>query len=547
MSYRYIFLKNYSTLIKGMLLNMVARDDNMWDLFDKGNKLAAIDDNGDTLLYSDLAELSVTLKNVAHRKLCFNLCKNTLGSLAGYVSMIEAGVVPVMLAADMDAGLLHNLIQTYEPDFFWCDKEGLKSVSDYILPEHTDEIDVRTAEEINKGLVNIKSFGLYASVYKNASLIFDNLALLLTTSGSTGSPKFVRQSYKNIKANTNSIIEYLEIDENERPITTLPMNYTYGLSIINTHIMAGATILITDKTLMDRGFWNFFKAEQATSFGGVPYTYEILDKLRLTRMDLPSLKTMTQAGGKLSIKLHEKLAQYAADTGRKFVVMYGQTEATARMGYLPADKALDKIGSMGIAIPGGEFILIDSSGETASQRTEPDSAAVADNKNSVISEDKESGLSDNMGQVIKEPHVTGELVYKGENVTLGYAVSREDLSKEDERNGVLETGDMAQFDEDGYFYIVGRKKRFLKIFGKRVNLDEVDRLIKGEYPEFDSATTGKDDNMVVYITDKESVDEVRKYVATKTQTNLSAVIVKYIEAIPRSDSGKVLYSELTEN
>lgn len=534
---------------------MVARDDNMWDLFDKGNKLAAIDDNGDTLLYSELAELSVTLKNVANRKLCFNLCKNTLGSLAGYVAMIEAGVVPVMLAADMDTGLLHNLIQTYEPDFFWCDKEALEKLSEYILPSRFERKNLDVAEVIEKNksvdsnseLVDIKSYGLYASIYENKFPIYENLALLLTTSGSTGSPKFVRQSYKNIKANTNSIIEYLEIDENERPITTLPMNYTYGLSIINTHIMAGATILITDKTLMDRGFWNFFKAEQATSFGGVPYTYEILDKLRFTRMDLPSLKTMTQAGGKLSIKLHEKMAQYAVDTGRKFVVMYGQTEATARMGYLPADKALDKIGSMGIAIPGGEFILIDSSGETASQRTEPDSAAVADNKNSVISEDKESRLSDNMGQVIKEPHVTGELVYKGENVTLGYAVSREDLSKEDERNGVLETGDMAQFDEDGYFYIVGRKKRFLKIFGKRVNLDEVDRLIKGEYPEFDSATTGKDDNMVVYITDKESVDEVRKYVATKTQTNLSAVIVKYIEAIPRSDSGKVLYSELTEN
>lgn len=499
----------------------------MWDLVDKGNRVAAIDDNGSTLLYSEIAELSETLKKVASRKLCFNLCKNTLGSLAGYVAMIEAGVVPVMLAADMDEELLNNLIQTYEPDYFWCDKEEVSKLKKYINicnddknkeiqfqnnENETDNKNVTNAIDYNANnyVVDIKFYGLYASTFNNSSPIYDDLALLLTTSGSTGSPKFVRQSYENIRANTESIIEYLKINENERPITTLPMNYTYGLSIINTHIMAGATILVTDKTLMDRGFWNFFKTEGATSFGGVPYTYEILDKLRLTRMELPTLTTMTQAGGKLSIKLHEKLAKYAADTGRNFVVMYGQTEATARMGYLPAEKALDKIGSMGIAIPGGEFLLIDTD-----------------------------------SQIIKEPNVTGELVYIGQNVTLGYAISRGDLSKGDERQGKLETGDMAQFDEDGYFYIVGRKKRFLKMFGKRINLDEVDRLIKQEFSDCDAATTGSDDNMVVYITGIGSEDAVRKFVALKTQINLSAITVKTINKIPRSDSGKVLYSELT--
>ena len=467
----------------------------MWNLLDKGSRVAAIDDKGDKLLYNDLAELAEGFKGVACRKLCFNLCRNELGSLAGYVSMLEAETVPVMLAADMDRELLVTLIKTYEPDYIWCRKEDADPILDYI--------------EICTEIFS-KDYTLYKTIYTNDQPIYDELALLLTTSGSTGSPKFVRQSYNNILANTLSIVNYLGIDDSERPITTLPMNYTYGLSIINTHIYVGATVLVTDKTLMDRGFWNFFKEEQATSFGGVPYTYEILDKLRLTRMNLPSLKTMTQAGGKLSLELHEKLAHFADETNRKFVVMYGQTEATARMGYLPADKALEKIGSMGIAIPGGEFSLIDTDGST-----------------------------------ITEPDVTGELIYKGQNVTLGYAESREDLTKEDERGGTLITGDMAKFDKDGYYYIVGRKKRFLKIYGKRVNLDEVDRLIKSQYPVFDTASTGVDDKLKVYITNAELCDSVRSFIASKTQINLAAITVEYIEKIPRSESGKVLYTEIS--
>ena len=484
----------------------------MWNLSKDDNRIAAIDDTGRELTYSELAELASALKANANRKLCFNLCRNHLGSLAGYISMLEAGVVPVMLAADMDRDLLHNLITSYEPDFFWCMDEDENALTGFTKQQDgaQDSIDV---------LAECKDYKLIKSAFNNAQPIFGDLALLLTTSGSTGSPKFVRQSYTNIKANTDSIIEYLKIDDKERPITTLPMNYTYGLSIINTHIQARATILVTDKTLMDRGFWKFFKDEGATSFGGVPYTYEILDKLRIYRMDLPSLKTMTQAGGKLSVALHEKLANFAADTGRNFVVMYGQTEATARMGYLPADKALEKIGSMGIAIPGGEFHLIDVDG------------------NDII-----------------ETDVTGELLYKGANVTLGYAESREDLSKGDEREGILVTGDMARFDEDGYYYIVGRKKRFLKLFGKRVNLDEIDRLIKAEFMDIDVATSGQDDHMKIYLASdvltqdsvkaEEICDSVRKYVATKIQINLSAIEVLVIAEIPRSESGKVLYKEL---
>ena len=247
--------------------------------------------------------------------------------------------------------------------------------------------------------------------YVKDCLLYGELGLLLTTSGSTGSPKFVRQSYTNILDNARSIVTYLELDETERPITTLPMNYTYGLSIINSHLLVGASILVTDKTLMEKEFWSFFKESKATSFGGVPYTYEMLDKLRFYRMELPSLRTMTQAGGKILPELHEKFAKYAKEQGKRFVVMYGQCEATARMGYLPYEKAVEKKGSMGIVIPGGKFRLIDVNGKE-----------------------------------ITDPYITGELVYEGKNVTLGYAECKDDLGKGDERGGILETGDMAQFE-----------------------------------------------------------------------------------------------------
>ena len=170
----------------------------------------------------------------------------------------------------------------------------------------------------------------------------DALALLLTTSGSTGSPKLVRQSYDNVFSNATSIASYLELDATERPITTLPMNYTYGLSIINSHLLVGATLLLTERGPLEREFWKFFREQEATSFGGVPYTYEILERLRFRMMSLPSLRTMTQAGGKLSVDLHERFAAYAAEQGKRFVVMYGQAEATARMGYLPAERAIER-------------------------------------------------------------------------------------------------------------------------------------------------------------------------------------------------------------
>lgn len=437
----------------------------------------------------------ISIKNkfselIPPRSLVFLLCSNTIGSLAGYVSFIENKTVPVMLDATMDQQMFGDLVCSYEPKFFWCPIEFI--------------------DKINRDTQCLMEYEGYVLLENTNAKIFDlnkELALLLTTSGSTGSPKLVRLSYKNLESNARSIATYLDLNDEERPITSLPMHYSYGLSIINSHLLVGATILLTDRSIVEKEFWSFFNQYKATSLSGVPYTYQILKQFRMLRRDMPSLKTLTQAGGKLSEDMVLEIADWAKATGRKFFVMYGQTEATARMSYLPFDKTIEKSASIGFAIPGGQFSIRDA----------------YNNK-------------------ISLPNIPGELFYEGDNVSMGYAESLNDLLKEDENKGVLRTGDIAQVDEDGFYYIVGRLKRFIKVFGNRVNLDQVEQLVK--HITSDCACTGFDDKLIIYIINGSIQDQVKTYIASKTGLHSSAVEVKVINEIPKNSSGKVQYAQL---
>lgn len=454
------------------------------------HKTAVITEDGANITYGDINDFSESVNEVIqHRCLTFCLCQNTPGSLCGYISFISNKIVPVMLDSKIDSEMLAGLIKIYKPQYLW-------------LPDH------RIREFMNgKLLFSGHNYSLIKLDANNYFPLHKDLAMLLTTSGSTGSSKFVRISYENIEANASSIADYLSIAENERPITTLPMSYSFGLSIINSHIFKGATILLTSKTLMEKDFWAFLKAKKATSMSGIPYTYIMLNKLRFTRMDLPSIKTLTQAGGRLNDELNHEISQFCLSSGRQFFVMYGQTEATARMSWLPPQYALTKQGSIGIAIPGGEFSLIDDNGKR-----------------------------------IKENDISGELVYKGKNVSMGYATSGDDLKKEDENHGILFTGDLAKRDSENFYYIVGRKGRFLKIFGNRINLDETESLLDNIIP--DCACTGRDDHMIIYITDNSRLAEVRNYISLKTGINKSVISLRHCVEIPKNSAGKILYSKL---
>jgi acyl-CoA synthetase (AMP-forming)/AMP-acid ligase II len=450
---------------------------------------AIITDTGKKIKYAELDIFSSQLiADIGKRSLVFCLCDNNVESLSGYFSFIKNDIVPLLLDSEIDSELLQSLIEQYHPEYIW-------SPADKINQFHNSNV-----------MFSFENY-LLIRIEGNSTDLNDDLALLLTTSGSTGSPKLVRISYDNLETNANSIAEYLSIDENERPITSLPMSYTFGLSIINSHLIKGATILLTSKSLMEKEFWTFLKEEKATSLSGVPYTFEMLKKLRFFNMNLEHLKTMTQAGGRMNDGLNHEFSSFCNKSGINFFIMYGQTEATARMSYLPAEYSLAKLGSMGIAIPGGRFYLIDDNGE----------------------------------EIIKDG-VVGELVYEGKNVSMGYAISGEDLIKGDENNGVLITGDLAKRDAEGFYYIVGRKKRFIKLFGNRINLDETERLIKSLTPNV--ACTGIDDKMVIYITDEELISKVKYFVVEKTKINQKAFKVALIDSIPKNTSGKTIYSEL---
>jgi acyl-CoA synthetase (AMP-forming)/AMP-acid ligase II len=330
-----------------------------------------------------------------------------------------------------------------------------------------------------------------------------DLALLLTTSGSTGSPKLVRLSARNLESNARRIAQYLELGPGERAVQSLPMHYSYGLSVLNSHLVAGGTVVLTPHSFMRPEFWREADAERATSFAGVPYMYETLHRLRFDPGAHASVRTYTQAGGALRRELIAHYHDRIAATGARFVVMYGQTEATARISYVPPERLAEKIGSIGVAIPGGRLRLEPLTGDEGSAR---------------------------------------ELVYEGENVMLGYAETEADLVLGDVQHGVLRTGDLGTVDADGYFSLVGRLKRFAKLFGRRVSLEDVERELEAAFPVRAIATDAGDRLGVTVASDGAATDETMiAHLARFLAVPPAAIALRRVTELPLTATGKKDY------
>lgn len=462
----------------------------MFELSSFAQNTVCVQPDGKSNTYAQLShdaqELAVRMEP---HTLLFCLCENCYEALVGYVAAVNNGNVVLMLDAHIDHAALDTLCHTYRPQYLWMPKaveEGAEGSAAWQLGNYL----------------------LKATDSKLTTPLPEELAVLLTTSGSTGSPKLVRLSWQNLLSNARSIVEYLHITADERPVTGLPMYYSFGLSIINSHLLVGATLLMTSDSYVQREFWTFANEQGFTSFSGIPYTFEILKRLRFWTMKCPTLRTLTQAGGKLSNELLQYFIENGKEKGVTFYLMYGQTEATARMSYLPPEYALEKLGSIGKGIPGGTF-----------------------------------SLQDDDGRDITQPNVVGELVYMGENVSLGYAEKLDDLYKPDENQGVLHTGDLAYRDEDGFYFIAGRKKRFLKLFGNRVSLDYIEALLKAYLKE--CVCVGNDSKLIIYTIDKDfDAEAIIDFLVGRTKILRSVFSVRRVEAIPRSETGKILYKEL---
>jgi acyl-CoA synthetase (AMP-forming)/AMP-acid ligase II len=322
--------------------------------------------------------------------------------------------------------------------------------------------------------------------------VHPDLALLLTTSGSTGNPKLVRLSAGAVRANAEQIVEVLGITADDVAITTLPLFYSYGMSVLNSYLISGATVVLERTGIMQRDFWTAAVEHGVTSMAFVPYQYEMLRRLRFDPAKYPALRTLTQAGGRLRADLVTEFAQRMATVGGRLFVMYGQTEAAPRMATLPPERLDEKLGSAGLALPGGSFAIEDD-----------------------------------------------EVVYRGPNVMMGYADTAADLARGDDQGGVLRTGDLGRIDEEGFLFLTGRTKRMGKVFGVRINLDDVEK-------NFPVAAVAGDDKLHVFA-EGISDDEARGLRTKITEwlgTHHTGVVVRSLDALPLLPNGKIDYRAL---
>jgi len=330
-----------------------------------------------------------------------------------------------------------------------------------------------------------------------------DLCVLLSTSGTTGSPKLVRLSRTNIEANAASIAQYLGLSSAERAITSLPLYYSYGMSVLNSHLHVGATVLLTGMSVAEESFWSFFGKEGATSLSGVPFTFDLLERIGFRSRHYPALRYLAQAGGRLPIDRVRLYGEWAQASGKELFVMYGQTEASPRMAYVPPTQLLENVDAIGVPIPGGSFAL--------------------------LGED---------GRPVDESDMPGELVYRGPNVMMGYAEAAPDLAKGKE-TAELRTGDLACRKENGCYYIIGRKSRFSKIVGLRISLDEIERWLHANAHA--GIVSGDDRVIVVATTERALAGELKQRLVQRFGLPASALVVLELDAIPTLPSGKFDY------
>lgn len=424
-------------------------------------RILAQDDAGRVLRYGDLPVLTAQWQtNLPGRRVVLLLCGNTVPHLAAYAGLHGAGHVLILLPAATADSTLADLYQRYQAEAI-------------VRADTSGEMQITQLRSAAGGL-------------------HPELSICLSTSGSTGSPKLVRFSQERLASNARAIRDYLAIGQGEVAMAHLPFEYSFGLSVLHSHVAAGARVLLSEHTIMQKPFWT--RLSEATSLPGVPFHYEMLWRMRIDRMDLPRLRTLTQAGGHMPTELVAKVHALASQRGWQFHLMYGQTEAGPRIGWLSHAMVMQWPGCIGQAIPGVQLSLQD-----------------------------------------------GELVVHSPSVMLGYALNRADLALGDEMGGQLHTGDLAEELASGIYRITGRKSRFLKLQGNRVSLQAVEDRLQ---------TVGHvvhalgQDNQLLLCTTATDTDGVRRAAVDLFSFPTRSLQVHRVDEIPRTTNGKIDYPAL---
>jgi long-chain acyl-CoA synthetase len=452
-------------------------------------KIAIISENEEAISYLSLEnKINKIKKRIRKRSLIFILSSNTLDSIIVYLTSLKHNCVCLLLENDIIDKNLNILIKKYKPNYIFTDR--VKKIVDY------------------KEFIKFKKNIILKKTTNNNTNFFSELSLLLSTSGSTGSPKLARISLNNIISNANSIAKYSKIKSSDTMITTLNPAYSFGLSMINSHLLKGARIILNQDTLISNNFWMKLEKFKISTIGGVPFMYEIFDRLKIFKKKT-FIKNFLQAGGPLNINLQKKFSKICKKKKISFFIMYGQTEASPRISYLPTRNLLKKLGSIGVPIPGGKIKIIDD-----------------------------------LGNEITKPNISGELEYQGDNVFLGYANNLSDLKKGDMNKGILKTGDIAYRDRNSFYFITGRKKRIVKIFGKRINLDDLEQNINRS--KIKNVCISNRDKLIIFIDAKKNISRLKKILLKNMKLNKISFEISYITNIPRLNNGKINYSKINK-
>lgn len=358
---------------------------------------------------------------------------NNLFFLKAYMAILKSENVCIPLDPNIEKENFNYIAGLTSPDLIFITKDLYEKLPVHDLRCITPDI-MPVLDDISMEMELMR---------KNGSMdrrLNDVCAEIIFTSGSTGKPKGVMISHRNLIANTTSILEYLSLTPDDRMLVVLPFYYCYGLSLLHTHLRIGGSIVLNNSFMFLGTVINNLLRYSCTGFAGVPSHFQILmrmsDTFRKTRF--PSLRYVTQAGGKLATVFIDEFREAFPEV--MFYVMYGQTEATARLSYLPPEFYESKKGSMGKGIPGVELKVVSSDGEKV------------------------------------KPGETGEVIARGDNIMMGYYFDNESTGKS-LRDGWLWTGDLGEVDDDGFIYLTARKNEIIKVRGKRISPKEIEAVI----------------------------------------------------------------------